>query len=108
MDIDPRLVREMEVMNEIFKRCPPLTRPQGLARRQADYALHEKYPGQNVAYVDTWNGDELDRQVVAASADTEEFRRQLAALDPAVRKRVQQTYIRDPEEGLFIGGGELI
>lgn len=91
--IDPRLVREMLVMNEIFKLHPPMTRAKGLARRQADLAMDEKYAGNYVAYVDTWTGDVLARTVVAVASGVAEFHDELAKLPPEVRKRAECTHL---------------
>src|SRR5438045_3510976 len=83
---------------------PPTTRARGLARWKADRELQDGYPDQYVAYIDNWNGDELDRVVVAHASDIEEFHRLLAALDPGVRDRVQKSHVPDPNGGIFIGG----
>jgi hypothetical protein len=99
--IDPRLVREMLVMNEIFKLRPPTTAEQAAARRKADEELEAKYPlGCHVAYVDNWSGDELDRVVVAASVDWDKYQAQLKQLPLEVRERIEITQLKDPEEGL--------
>jgi hypothetical protein len=105
--IDPRLIREMLVMNELFKLHPPTTAAQAAARYKADEALRAKYAGQHVAYVDHWSGDELDRVVVAASADWDEYQAQLKQLAPEVRNRVEITRVRDPEDDLFCGAQVL-
>lgn len=76
---------------------PPLTRSQGEARRRADLVIDAKYPGQLIAYVDTWAGDELSRDVVVAADTPAEFHRQLAALPPAVRDRVDMTQVPGPD-----------
>ncbi len=99
--IDPRLVREMLVMNELYKLHPPTTAAQAAARRKADEALEAKYPvGSYVAYVDSWSGDELDRVVIAASVDWDEYQTQLKKLSPDERRRIETTQVRDPDEGL--------
>lgn len=89
---------EMEaVWAEIRRAHPPLTQAQGEARQRAFNGIAEKYPGQLVAYLDTWAGDTLDRQVVAASADEEEFQNQLRALAPEVRSQIDMTHLPDPD-----------
>jgi hypothetical protein len=105
--IDPRLVREMLVMDGLFKLQPPMTQAQAAARHRADEALRTKYPKQYVAYVDSWSGDELKRVVVAASGDWDEYQAQLGQVTPDVRKYVEITRVRDPEEGVF-GGAQLL
>ena len=77
----------------VLKLRPPTPRVRGLARWKADAALDEKYAGQFVAYVDNWNGDELDRVVVAAAVEAADFQRLLADLDPAIRSRVEMTHL---------------
>lgn len=89
----------------VLKPRPPTTAAQAAARRKADEELEAKYPvGCYVAYLDNWTGDVLDRVVVAASTDWDEYQRQLAALSPATKLRKETTQVRDPEEGFFIGG----
>jgi hypothetical protein len=63
------------------------------SRARARCLLDEKYPGQYVAYTDDWNGEELVRTVVAASADLAEFQQLLAALDPDTRRRMTMTSV---------------
>jgi hypothetical protein len=98
--MDPIPYDQLGIPEEILKLRPPLTPTQGAARRKADEALRANYPKQFVAYLDTWRGDELDRVVVAASADRDEYQRQVAALPPDVKSRIETMQIRDPEEGL--------
>ena len=78
---------------------PPLNPAQVAASRREHAVLDAKYPGQHVAYIDTWDGDALSRTVVAASADVAEFHRALAALPPEVRSRVGLTRI--PEANIL-------
>jgi hypothetical protein len=105
--MNPQPPDDSEVMREIFKLHPPTPRARGLARWAADRELQNKYPGQDVAYVDNWNGDELDRVVVAHAADLGEFHRLLAALDPGLRERVQTSHVPDPNGPIFIGGADF-
>lgn len=78
---------------------PKPTAAQLAERRRAEAAIADRYPGQDVAYVDEWTGDTLDRIVVAASPDPVTFQDLLAALAPEVRRRVQLTSVPDPTEG---------
>jgi len=105
--MDPQLLEDSDEMKEVLRLHPPTTRARGLARWAADRALQDKHPGQYVAYIDNWNGDEIDRVVVAHSPDLEQFNRLLQALEPVVRKQMQRTHVPDPKGPLFIGGGEL-
>ncbi|MBA4186693.1 MAG: hypothetical protein C0467_01615 [Planctomycetaceae bacterium] len=105
--MDPRLLEDSEELKEAMRLCPPTTRAKGMARWAADRALQDKHPGQYVAYIDNWIGDELDRVVVANTPDLEEFNRLLKALEPGVRNQMQRTHVPDPNGPLFIGGGEL-
>jgi hypothetical protein len=89
------------IPEEILKLCPPTTAAQAAARRKADEELEAKYPvGCYLAYLDNWTGDELNRVVVAASTDWDEYQRQLKALPPDIGERTEIDRIRDPEEGL--------
>jgi hypothetical protein len=92
---------------EILKLRPPTSPAQGAARWKADLALQDKYPGQYVAYVDNWTGDELDRVVVAFATGVREFHRRFDELPADVRERVSTSLVPDPDEGLFIGGCEI-
>jgi hypothetical protein len=74
---------------------PPLNPSQLAALRREDAVLDAGYPGQNVAYVDTWDGDSLTRTVVAASVDVAEFHRAMAALPPEVRSRIELASITE-------------
>lgn len=105
--IDPRLIREMLVMNEIFKLHPPMTREQGLARRQADLDLGENYAGNYVAYIDTWTGDNLERTVVASAEEAADFQTELAKLTPDVRNRVRCTNL-PPRDVINAPSGWLV
>jgi hypothetical protein len=52
--------------------------PRRSAAEQAEYArLTAKYPGQFVAFLDTWDGEKLTRQVIAASPSLAEFHKLL-------------------------------
>lgn len=59
-----------------------------------------------MAYVDTWDGDRLTREVVAAAPDPVEFQARLSALAPEVRSRAHLTHVPDPD-GLFIPSIDL-
>lgn len=88
----------------VLKLRPPTSAARAAARRRADEELEAKYPvGCYVAYLDNWTGDALDRVVVAASTDWDEYQRQLGVLAPDVRSRVEIDHIRDPDEGFFAG-----
>ena len=93
------------IPEEILRLRPPTTAAQAAARRAADEALEAKYPPKcYVAYLDNWTGDELDRVVVAAGIDWDDYQRQLAALSLDIRDRIGTERIYDPEDGLFLGG----
>lgn len=76
---------------------PPLTRKQGLARWAADHEISKKYPFRYVAYLDVWNGENLDRQVLAATSTREECEAKLVGLDAETRGKVEITYVDDPD-----------
>jgi hypothetical protein len=73
--------------------APKLTPVQVAAMRRAERAMDASYPGQDVAYVEEWDGDDVEWRVVAAAPTAAEFQRQLQALDPQTRRRVQLTRI---------------
>lgn len=100
---------KLGIPEEILKLCPPTTAARAEARRKADAALETSHPGQYVAYLDTWAGDELTRTVIAASANWDDYQAQLDGLAPEVRERVEITEVRDPSEPEAIfGGAQLI
>jgi len=101
--MDPQLLEDSDELKEVLRLHPPTTRVRGLARWAADRALQDKYPGQYVAYIDNWNGDEIDRVVVAHTPDLEEFHRLLATLEPELRERVVTDRVADPDDGIFVG-----
>jgi hypothetical protein len=73
-----------------------ITPAQREAMRREYQSLCEKYPGQNVAYIDEWNGEELVRTVLVATVDCVDFHAQIAKLSPEVLAKLQQTLIPDP------------
>jgi hypothetical protein len=106
--MDPIPYDKLGIPEEILKLCPPTTPARGAARRKAYLALQDTYPGQYVAYVDNWTGDELDRVVVAFATEVAEFHDKLDQLPADVRERVKTTRVPDPNEGIFAGGSGLI
>jgi hypothetical protein len=106
--MDPIPFDRYGIPEEILKLRPPTTPTQAAARRKADAELTVSHPGQYVAYLDNWAGDELTRVVLAASADWDGYQSQLAALPPDVRRRAEITEVRDPAqpESLF-GGAQM-
>jgi hypothetical protein len=106
--MDPIPLDRYGIPEEILKLRPPTTAAQAAARYRADEALEISNPGQFVAYLDNWAGDELTRVVVAASADWDEYQSQLDHLTPDIRERVEITQVRDPSEPESIFGGALL
>jgi hypothetical protein len=81
----------------VFTARPPLSPVRIQERKRREAELLDRYPGQEVAYVDSWAGDRLTRHVVATSADPMDFQAQLRALDPDVRRQVKLTYVPHPD-----------
>jgi hypothetical protein len=75
------------------------TASQVAARREADYAMDEKYAGNYVAYIDNWSEDKLERTIVAFATEVAAFQDKLAQLPQEIRTRVQLTQI--PEADTF-------
>jgi hypothetical protein len=73
--------------------APKLNAAQVASMRRAERAVDQAYPGQDVAYIEEWNGDEVEWRVVAAAPTVADFHDQLKALDPETRGRVQMTRI---------------
>ena len=76
---------------------PPLTRKQGLARWAADHEIHEKYPNQYVAYIDVWNGEELDRRVLWTAATLEESVALRRSFDPTNQGQLTVLWVDEPD-----------
>jgi hypothetical protein len=108
MVMDPIPYDKLGIPEEILKLCPPTTPARGAARRKADLALQDTHPGQYVAYVDNWTGDELDRVVVAFATEVADFQAALKSLPADLRARVRTTRVPDPNEGIFAGGSGLV
>ncbi|HUR54698.1 MAG TPA: hypothetical protein VMZ71_11240 [Gemmataceae bacterium] len=70
-----------------------LTPAQVAAMRRAERAVDAAYPGQDVAYIEEWDGDDVEWRVVAAAAHAADFHNLLKTLDPETRRRVQLTRI---------------
>ncbi|HYH68019.1 MAG TPA: hypothetical protein VD866_25210 [Urbifossiella sp.] len=77
-----------------------LSESQRAERRRQDALLAERFAGQVVAYVDTWAGEKLTREVVAASSDPSDFQNQLAALSQDTRRRARLTDVPDLDPAL--------
>lgn len=73
--------------------------PHREALRRVGAAMCERYPGHEVAFLDTWNGDELVRAVLLATTDGDVFFRWLNALAPDLRARIG--YLQVPEPGVI-------
>jgi len=83
----------------VYEKLRAMTRKtpaQYAALQQAYDALCEKYPGQDVAFVDEWNGEELTRTVVVAALTCADFQKQLRELPADIRGRVEMTQVPDP------------
>jgi hypothetical protein len=57
-----------------------LTEAQYAVRARADLDIEAQYPGEYVAYSDAWNGNELNRRVLAHAPDAEGLQVGLARL----------------------------
>jgi hypothetical protein len=93
---EPEAIMRWSTLEEL-KALRVRTVAQKAALREADSAMDEKYAGNYVAYIDTWTGDTLTREVVAVAVAAAEFHGKLAALSPDVRARVQLTQIPDAD-----------
>ncbi|MBX9585004.1 MAG: hypothetical protein K2X87_32260 [Gemmataceae bacterium] len=89
-------------MTDMFPHLDPAYEAE---RQRATDELDANYPGQLVAYTDTWAGTSLTRVVVVATHDEQEFQDRLRGLAPDVRRRVVLTQV--PEPGVIsLGGAE--
>ena len=91
------LARMAEVIDQLRREYDP----RRAEAEQAAYAdLAAKYPGQFVAFTDTWDGDRLTRDVIAASPDLAVVHAALRALPDfeARRREIEVTDIPDPAD----------
>lgn len=72
------------------------TLAQKEALRHADHKLCADHPGQHVAFVDEWNGEELTRTVLVATTDGGSFYEQFDRLPSDVRARAGYAEIPEP------------
>lgn len=92
------------ILAEIQKTHPPMTAAEHAAWQRAYNEMEAKYPGQYVAYIETRDGGDFAREVVAASADLDDYMAQFDRLPPEVRARAVGTSTRAPGQDLFIMG----
>lgn len=85
------------VIREALRLISAKTPAQWEALRRVDAAMCERYPGHEVAFLDTWDGDQLVRLVVAATTDVTEFQVRIRCLPADARSRVQMTQVPDPD-----------
>ena len=93
----PNIERYVAIVEELRKQHDP----RRSAAEQAEYvAMAEKYPGQFVAFLDTWDGQKLTREVIAAAESVGEFHRQLRAYPDyeARRTEIEATLVPDPSD----------
>jgi hypothetical protein len=101
LDPAPDVNRLAAIVDELRRQHDP----RRSAAEQTEYAaMAAKYPGQFVAFLDTWDGEKLTRQVIAAAESVAELHSQLRArpdLD-SVRRVMTVAQIRDPKDELFV------
>jgi hypothetical protein len=81
---------------------PRFTAAQIAALVREDTATETTYPGEYVAFVDEWNGDELTRRVLVHAPDSETFHARMGELDPALAARADVTRTHDPNESVWV------
>jgi hypothetical protein len=79
-----------------------LTESQYAALDREDAVLDATYPGEYVAYIDSWSGNELTRRVLAHAPDSEGFHAQMAAVDPELAMRAAMTRTPDPNDTVWL------
>lgn len=93
----PDFDRAIAVIEQLRREYDP---KRSAAERAAREELVAKYPGQLVAYLDAWDGERLDRQVLAASRSSAEVHAALRARPDfeAIRHTMNVDQIDDPED----------
>jgi hypothetical protein len=75
--------------------------PTAQARIREDLRLQADYPGQYVAYVDSWKarhkGRQLHREVVAHAQTLPDLHRRLSQLPAEIQAKASIDYVLDPE-----------
>jgi len=93
----PDFDRALAVIEQLRAQYDP---KRSAAERAEREVLVAKYPGQFVAYLDAWDGERLNRTVLAASRSIGEVHAQLRARPDieAIRHTMSVTQIHDPED----------
>jgi hypothetical protein len=93
----PDFDRALAVIEELRKQYDPKRAAAEQAEREV---LVAKYPGQFVAYLDAWDGERLNRTVLAAAESLSQFHQQLGAHPEyqTHRTEIVVTQIRDPKD----------
>lgn len=96
----------MDTLMAKFKKHT-FSQPQLDALAREDAALDANFPGEYVAYLDTWAGVTLTRRVVAHARTAVAFQQLLAAVEPAVREKATLSQIPVPGS-LFVPSVQLV
>lgn len=93
----PDFDRAIAVIEQMRREYDP---KRSAAERAAREELTAKYPGQFVAYLDAWDGERLNRQVLAADASIGEVHAVLWARPDieAIRHTLSVDMIDDPDD----------
>ena len=93
----PDFDRAAAVIEQLRREYDPKRRA---AERAARDELTAKYPGQFVAYLDAWDGERLNRQILVASRSSAEVDAVLRARPDleAIRHVMSVTQIDDPDD----------
>jgi hypothetical protein len=91
-----------EAVQNLLRGAPADLPAATVARIREDTRLQFDYPGETVAYVDTWKGRgqhrRLTREVVAHAADVAAFYQRFDRLSEDLRARATVCYVTDPDQ----------
>ncbi|MGL4550034.1 MAG: hypothetical protein ACRC33_02505, partial [Gemmataceae bacterium] len=72
---------------------PYLTDERARQEFRETLRLRYQHPGAHVAFIDTWRGDRLEREVVGVAASQAELITAVATLLPEVRAKVSMRFL---------------
>jgi hypothetical protein len=101
----PRSARFRKALRQALEEAGALP-PAAKARIREDLALQYAYPGEFVAYVDSWKvrnrARNLNREILAHGPSEGAVRAQLARLPREIRDKACVHYVTDPEGPLEV------
>jgi hypothetical protein len=93
-------LRQFHAEVEEYERAHPADPKREAAEDAESLKLQAQFPGEYVAYLDTWDGETLTRTVLAHARRNVDLEPALDRLSEAERERVSVVYIDSPNIAL--------